>query len=149
VKHFGFQRSRTFRAGKPNQFVDVKLGLVRLELYSSDSANVDQKGGEQGVGFEHLSFDAPKLELAIESLRADRIEPDPIEGVREHVPVVGSFLSRSRRENYRVHRRVIRTRSESHQRRARLRKRKIVSGETVSDERSRRPSGHFEHRRIR
>ena len=86
VKHFGFQRSRTFRAGKPNQFVMLKLGPVRLELYPSDSANVDQKGGEQGVGFKHLSFDAPKLELAIESLRADRIEPDPIEGVGEHVP---------------------------------------------------------------
>ena len=86
MKHFGFQRSPTFRAGKPNQFVMLKLGSVRLELYPSDSANADQKGGEQGVGFKHLSFDAPKLELAIESLRADGIEPDPIEDVSEHIP---------------------------------------------------------------
>ena len=86
VKHFGFQRSPTFRAGKPNQFVMLKLGSVRLELYPSDSANLDQKGGEQGVGFKHLSFDVPKLESAIEPLRADGIEPDPIEDVSEHIP---------------------------------------------------------------
>jgi glyoxylase I family protein len=81
AKHFGFQPSRTFRAGKPNQFVMLKLGSARLELHPSDSANVDQKGGEQGVGFKHLAFDAPKLELAIESLRADGIEPGSITDV--------------------------------------------------------------------
>jgi hypothetical protein len=40
----------------------LKLGSIRLELYPSDSANADQKGGEQGVGFKHLAFDAPKPE---------------------------------------------------------------------------------------
>ena len=91
VKHFGFQRSRIFNVGKPDQFVMLKLGSVRLELYPSDSANLDQKGGEQGVGFKHLSFDVPKLESAIEPLRADGIEPDPIQDVGEHIPVCGSF----------------------------------------------------------
>ena len=75
-----------FRAGKANRFVMLKPGPVRLELYPSDSANVDQKGGKQAVGFMHLSFDAPKLELAIESLRADGIQPDPITDVSEHIP---------------------------------------------------------------
>lgn len=86
VKHFGFQRSRTFRPGKPNQFVMLKLGSIRLELYPSDSANADQKGGEQGVGFKHLAFDAPKLEPTIQSLRADGIEPDPITNISKHIP---------------------------------------------------------------
>ena len=86
VKHFGFQRSRIFNVGKPDQFVMLKLGSVRLELYPSDSANLDQKGGEQGVGFKHLSFDVPKLESAIEPLRADGIEPDPIQDVGESIP---------------------------------------------------------------
>jgi glyoxylase I family protein len=86
VKHFGFQRSRIFNVGKPDQFVMLKLGPVRLELYPSDTANFDQKGGEQGVGFKHLSFDVPKLESAIEPLRADGIEPDPIQDVGEVIP---------------------------------------------------------------
>ena len=86
MKHFGFQRSRIFNVGKPDQFVMLKLGPVRLELYPSDSANLDQKGGEQGVGFKHLSFDVPKLESAIEPLRADGIEPDPIQDVGESIP---------------------------------------------------------------
>ena len=87
VKHFGFQRSRTFRPGKPQSIRDVKAGLaVRLELYPSDSVNAGQKGGEQGVGFKHLAFDAPKLEPAIESLRADGIEPDPITDISKHIP---------------------------------------------------------------
>jgi glyoxylase I family protein len=85
VKHFGFQRSRTFRPGKPNQFVMLKLGSVRLELYPSDSANADQKGGEQLAGFKHLAFDAPQLEPVIESLRADGIEPDPIVDISKHI----------------------------------------------------------------
>ena len=86
VKHFGFQRSRTFRPGKPNQFVMLKLGSVRLELFPSDSANADQKGGEQSVGFKHLAFDTPQLEPVIESLRADGIEPDPIVDISKHIP---------------------------------------------------------------
>lgn len=64
----------------------LKLGSARLELYPSDSANVDQKGGEQVVGFKHLAFDTPKLEPVLESLRADGIEPDPITDVSEHIP---------------------------------------------------------------
>ena len=85
VKYFGFQRSRTFRPGKPNQFVMLKLGSVRLELYPSDSVNADQKGGEQPVGFKHLAFDASQLEPVIESLRADGIEPDPIVDLSKHI----------------------------------------------------------------
>jgi glyoxylase I family protein len=86
VKHFGFQRARTFRPGKPNQFVMLKLGSARLELYPSDSASADQRGGEQSVGFKHFAFDVPKLEPAIASLRAAGMEPDPIADISKHIP---------------------------------------------------------------
>ncbi len=79
LKHFGFKRSRTFNAGKPNEFIMLKLGPFRLELFPTDSAKtLNQRGGEQAIGFKHLAFDVPKLEPAIEALRRDGIEPDPV-----------------------------------------------------------------------
>jgi glyoxylase I family protein len=79
VKHFGFKRSRTFNRGKPDEFFLLKLGSVRLELFSTDRAKTaGMQGGEQPIGFKHLAFDVPKLELVLEGLRADGIEPDPI-----------------------------------------------------------------------
>ena len=86
AKHFGFPALGTFRPGKPNQFVMLRLGSIRLELYPSDSVNADQKGGEQRVGFKHLAFDVPKLEPALESLLADGIQPDPITDISKHIP---------------------------------------------------------------
>jgi glyoxylase I family protein len=78
-KHFGFKRSRTFKAGKPNEFIMLKLGPFRLELFPGGSTKtVDQEGGEQIVGFKHLAFEVAKLEPAVEALRGDGIEPDPI-----------------------------------------------------------------------
>jgi len=79
TKHFGFKRSRTFNAGKANEFFMLKLGSIRLELFPSDPAKVgDAKGGEQLIGFKHLALDVPKLEPVIEGLKADGIVPDPI-----------------------------------------------------------------------
>ncbi|HET9373903.1 MAG TPA: VOC family protein [Chthoniobacterales bacterium] len=73
-KHFGFRRSRTFKAGKPDEYIMLKLGSVRLELFSADPAQtVNANGGEQVIGFKHLAFDVPKLEPAIEALRVDGI----------------------------------------------------------------------------
>jgi catechol 2,3-dioxygenase-like lactoylglutathione lyase family enzyme len=87
AKHFGFQRSRTFNAGKPNEYTMLKLGSVRLELFRTDSAKTEhQKGGEQGIGFKHLAFEVPRLEPAIEALRADGIEPDPIIDMGQLIP---------------------------------------------------------------
>ena len=79
IKHFGFKRSRTFNAGLPNEFIMLKLGSVRLELFPTDVEKIgDAKGGEQTIGFRHMAFDVPKLEPAIEALKADGIEPDAI-----------------------------------------------------------------------
>jgi glyoxylase I family protein len=87
ARHFGFQRSRTFNAGKPDEFIMLKLGQVRLELFPADSAKtMHEKGGEQVIGLKHLAFDVPKLEPIIEALRADGIEPDPIVDVGRFIP---------------------------------------------------------------
>ncbi|MBV9391291.1 MAG: VOC family protein [Verrucomicrobia bacterium] len=86
-KHFGFQRSRTFNAGQPNEFIMLRLGSVRLELFPTDPVKAaENKGGEQPIGFRHLAFDVEKLEPAIQSLREEGIEPDPIIDNRKVIP---------------------------------------------------------------
>jgi hypothetical protein len=91
AKHFGFKRSWTFRPGKPNQFLVPKLGSVRLELYPSDPAKADQKGGEQGVGFQHLAFDAPSWNRLLN--RCAQTALNPIQSLISVSisPVIGSF----------------------------------------------------------
>jgi catechol 2,3-dioxygenase-like lactoylglutathione lyase family enzyme len=85
AKHFGFQRSRTFNAGKPNEYIMLKLGSVRLELFRTDSAKTEhQKGGEQGIGFKHLAFEVPRVEPAIEALRGSSEEASWILGQQDY-----------------------------------------------------------------
>ncbi len=79
TKHLGFKRSRTFRRGEPGEFIMLKLGSTRLELFPTDSLKVAGcNAGEQAIGFKHLAFDVPKLEPMIEALRADGVTCDPI-----------------------------------------------------------------------
>ncbi len=81
TRHFGFQRSRTFRRGEPGEFFLLKLGSMRLELFPLDPAKPptdEDKGGEQPIGFRHLAFEVPKLEPILDALKAEGIEPDPI-----------------------------------------------------------------------
>jgi glyoxylase I family protein len=79
TKHFGFKRSRTFNRGKPDEFFMLKLGSVRLELFSSNrEKSAAMQGGEQLIGFRHLALDVAKLEPIVEALQADGIEPEPI-----------------------------------------------------------------------
>jgi glyoxylase I family protein len=64
-----------------------RLGSVRLELFPTDPANtMNQKGGEQAIGFRHLAFDVPKLEPAIESLRTDGVNFDPVIDLGQVIP---------------------------------------------------------------
>jgi glyoxylase I family protein len=99
-KHFGFQRSRTFKAGRPDEFIMLKLGSVRLELFPTGSTQAEHvNGGEQVIGFKHLAFDVPKLEPAIEALRADGIEPDPIINQDHVVPGFRIVFFRDREGN--------------------------------------------------
>lgn len=86
-KHFGFERSRTFNAGQSNEFIMLKLGSVRVELFPTDPVKAgENKGGEQPIGFRHLAFDVAKLEPAIQALREEGIEPDPIIDTGRAIP---------------------------------------------------------------
>ncbi len=52
IKHFGFTRSRTFNPGTPGEFIMLKLGSTRIELFPTDPAKTaTEKGGEQAIGF--------------------------------------------------------------------------------------------------
>jgi len=79
TKHFGFKRSRTFNKGEKGEFIMLKLGSTRLELFPTDSLKVVScNAGEQGIGFKHLAFDVPKLEPMIEALKEDGVVCDRI-----------------------------------------------------------------------
>lgn len=79
TRHFGFKRCRTFNKGKPNEFFLLKLGDMRLELFSADrEKSVGMQGGEQPIGLRHIAFNVPKLEPVIAALVADGVEPDEI-----------------------------------------------------------------------
>lgn len=86
TKHFGFRRSRVFNAGTPNEFVMLRLGTVRLELFSAGPGAKAQRGGEQPVGFKHLAFEVPDLEAAVAALKKDGIQPEAIIDCAPAVP---------------------------------------------------------------
>ena len=72
-KHFGFRRSRVFNAGRPDEFVMLRLGGTCIELFSV-KAGPGVRGGEQPVGFRHLAFEVPDLDAALAGLTADGIK---------------------------------------------------------------------------
>jgi len=78
----------------------LKLGSIRLKLFSADPAQtVNANGGEQVIGFKHLAFDVPKLEPAIEALRVDGIGPDPIIDLGDIIPGFRIVFFRDREGN--------------------------------------------------
>jgi len=86
--------------GKPDEYIMLKLGSVRLELFPTDSAQtVNANGGEQVIGFKHLAFEVPRLEPAIAALRADGIEPDPIIDLGDVTPGFRIVFFRDREGN--------------------------------------------------
>ena len=78
TRHFGFQRSRVFNEGTPREFVMLRLGDTRLELFSAEAGASSGTGGEQAVGFKHLAFAVENLEDAVAELKADGIETEEI-----------------------------------------------------------------------
>ncbi|MFW6189727.1 MAG: VOC family protein [Planctomycetota bacterium] len=77
ARHFGFERARVFNADEPGEFVMLKLGDVRMELFQSQ-AGPDASGGPQPVGFKHLCFevedvDAKRRELLEAGVDIDRV----------------------------------------------------------------------------
>ena len=83
TRHFGFRRSRVFNADTPDEFIMLRLGSTCLELFS---ANQCASAGEQCVGFKHLAFEVPDLEIAVAHLQDDGIETDAIIDCSATVP---------------------------------------------------------------
>ena len=78
TQHFGFRRCRVFNAGTPDEFIMLRLGSTRLELFSAPSAARAHRANEQPVGFKHLAFEVPDLDAAVAGLQADGIQPEKI-----------------------------------------------------------------------
>lgn len=78
TRHFGFRRVRTFRAGKPNEFVMLRLGATCLEFFQAAEDAGDRRGGPQPVGFAHLAFAVEDLDAAVAALEADGVKTEGI-----------------------------------------------------------------------
>lgn len=88
IKHLGFKRCRTFERGKPGEFVMLKLGATRLELFPFDPAQPvpEKAAGQANVGYRHLAFDVPDLDPVIAGLKADGVDIDPIIDISQLLP---------------------------------------------------------------
>lgn len=84
TEQFGFKRARVLNAGRPDEFIILRLGSMCLELFNVRAPGAE--GGVQAVGFKHLAFEVPSLEESIARLRAAGIEPDRIMDASGNVP---------------------------------------------------------------
>ena len=86
TRHFGYQREHVYNAGRPDEFVMLRLGATRLELFSATEEARSRAGGEQAVGFKHLSFEVPDLDAALAELHAGGVETEQIIDLSAVVP---------------------------------------------------------------
>ena len=86
TRHFGFHRSRVFQQNTPNEFVMLRLGSVCLELFPPPPDSESVSAGPQQIGFQHLAFEVPDLDAAVDGLVADGIEPEEIIDCSDLVP---------------------------------------------------------------
>ena len=78
TKHFGFRRARVFNAGEPNEFILLRLGETCIELFSAEPAESTSTAAEAPVGFKHLAFAVPDIEVARAGLVEGGVEPGEI-----------------------------------------------------------------------
>ncbi len=86
ARHFGFRRARVFKAGEPDQFVMLRLGDQRMELFPAADPPGDARGGEQPVGFKHLCLEVPDVEAKAAELRDGRVPTGPVIDCGHQVP---------------------------------------------------------------
>ncbi len=86
ARHFGFTRARVFEGGRPDEFVMLKLGDLRFELFQSRGVPPGARGGEQPVGFKHLCLEVPDVAAKAGELRAEGLEPGPVIDCSHQVP---------------------------------------------------------------
>ena len=77
TKHFGFKRARVFNAGKPDEFLLLRLDKVCIELFPTKDTQ-DLKQTAQPLGFQHMAFEVGNIEEALKSLNADGVKTDDI-----------------------------------------------------------------------
>jgi len=85
-KHFGFRRARVFNAGRPDEFVMMRLADTCMELFQAADLPPDASGGEQQVGFKHFCFQVPDVAAKVAELDADGIETGPVIDCGHQVP---------------------------------------------------------------
>jgi glyoxylase I family protein len=77
TRHFGFRRARVLNEGTPDEFVILRLGGACIELFQG-SPDAGQAPEALPVGFKHLAFEVPDLDVKIAELNADGVETDDI-----------------------------------------------------------------------
>jgi len=85
-KHFGFRRARVFNAGRPDEFVMLRLGQTCMELFPAPQPKPGARGGEQEVGFKHSCFQVPDIAAKAAELTADGIKTGAIIDCSHQVP---------------------------------------------------------------
>jgi len=65
ARHFGFKRVRTFRAGRPDEFIMLRLGNACLELFPAQEGGPGRSDQAQAVGFKHLAFEVDDLDRTV------------------------------------------------------------------------------------
>ena len=79
-EHFGFRRCQVMHLGPgpDEEFVMLRLGEARLELFSGGQQAASSSGGEQAIGFKHMAFEVTGLDEMVASLHSAGIETDDI-----------------------------------------------------------------------
>ncbi len=85
TEHFGFRRCRVFNAERADEFVMLRLGDMRMELFGADAPPA-ASGGEQAVGFKHLCFEVPDIEAKRAALAAAKLDVGPVIDCGDTVP---------------------------------------------------------------
>lgn len=76
---FGFRRVCVFNTEQEGEFVLLRLGDMRIELFQAPESASGLRGEKQRVGFWHLAFEVENLEEMIAKLNAGGIETGEIE----------------------------------------------------------------------
>ncbi len=84
--HFGCRRARVFQAGRPDEFVMLRLGNALMELFQTRAKEADAAGGEQPVGFKHLCFEVRDIEAKAAQLHAAGVETGRVIDCSDQVP---------------------------------------------------------------
>jgi glyoxylase I family protein len=86
TKHFGFGRARVFEAGRPNEFVMLRLGDTCMELFPAAGAGPKDSGGEQKVGFKHFCLQVTDIAAKAAEVQADGVKTGPVIDCGHQVP---------------------------------------------------------------